>query len=151
MEFQSEAALAQWQRCTLPDVTERLQQAEIDANSGGAAQKGRVVDTHFLGDAQWDYCRDMAKLAGLYDRKESADATEAYIRMNKALYDYAGQARKSLLPGGPDTYRSLIFTRDPSQQQFDVVDPILDAGAGDTSGNTSSPLKPVNKTVTLAS
>ncbi|KAG7361049.1 dimethylaniline monooxygenase [Nitzschia inconspicua] len=150
MEFQSEAVWAQWQKCTLPNVEERLREARADANSGGAANKGRVVDTHFLGDAQWDYCREMARFAGLYDSKKTAESTEAYIRMNRALYDYAGQARKSVLPGGPDTYRSLIFTRDQSQTKFDVVDPLAsDVNPSDEDGTSSR--EPVNKTVSIAS
>jgi hypothetical protein len=61
MELQAEAVWAQWQHCTkLPSTDERLQTAMDDANNGR-----RVVDTHYLGDAQWDYCRDMARLAGL--------------------------------------------------------------------------------------
>jgi hypothetical protein len=131
MEFQAEAVWAQWQHCTmLPDVDQRLQEAMEDAGGGTAQQRRRVVDTHYLGDAQWDYCRDMARLAGLYhDTTSSTSAalpvatevsTEAYIRMNKALYDYVGRYRKSLLPGGPDLYRNLIFTRYPTQDKFEV-------------------------------
>lgn len=123
-----------------------MNEAEVDANSGGAANKGRVVDTHYLGDAQWDYCRDMARLAGLYDNPETAKSTEAYICMNKALYDYAGQSRKSLLPGGPDTYRSLVFTRHPSQQKFDVVDPLSEL---DETLEKSSSQQPVKRTIVL--
>ncbi|KAL3936183.1 MAG: hypothetical protein SGARI_002670, partial [Bacillariaceae sp.] len=99
MEFQSEAAWAQWQDCTkLPSEGERMEEAQKDAESGGAGKQGRVQDTHFLGDQQWNYCRDMARFAGLYDNKETAETIEAYIAMNKALYDYAGKARKTLLP-----------------------------------------------------
>jgi hypothetical protein len=125
MEFQCEAAWAQWQHCDkLPDLEERLSEAQIDAESGGAGTQGRVQDTHFLGDQQWDYCREMARFAGHNDHPETATSVEAYISMNKALYDYAGMARKVLPPGGPDTYRSLVFQRDPSQQRFDVADPL---------------------------
>jgi hypothetical protein len=106
----------------LPNATERMVEAEKDAISGGAKgmKDGRVQDTHFLGDLQWDYCREMAKLAGLYN-----DELESYIAMNKALYDYAGKTRKGALPGGPDSYRNLVFRRDPSNRKFDVVDESL--------------------------
>ena len=100
-----------------------------------------VQDTHFLGDQQWDCCREMARFAGHNDNSESAKSIEAYISMNKALYDYAGKARKS--SGGPDPYRSLVFERDSSQQKFDVVDPLARK-----SDERSSSL-PVNVTVSV--
>jgi hypothetical protein len=132
MELQAEAVWTQWQNCTLlPDAKERLRDAIDNANSSGTVELGirrRVVDTHYLGDAQWDYCREMVQLAGLDHNttttcvEPAAEvSTEAYIRMNKALYDYVGRYRKSLLPGGPDLYRSLIFTRYPTQDKFEVM------------------------------
>jgi hypothetical protein len=138
MELQSEAVWAQWQRIeqngetpnqqfTLPNQSERMASALADAESGGPKANGRVQDTHFLGDYQWDYCRDMAKFAGLYDDAQTAEEIEAYIAMNQALYDYAGKARKELLPGGPDTYRRLKFKRDQAQRRFEVVDPATDS------------------------
>jgi hypothetical protein len=141
MELQAEAVWAQWQHCTLlPSTGERLQAAMDEAHN-----ERRVVDTHYLGDAQWDYCRDMARLAGLYyddttTASNCGDTTaeasiEAYIRMNKAIYDYIGRYRKSLLPGGPDSYRSLIITRYPSQDKFEVT----------TSMNSSSTLTGVDE------
>jgi hypothetical protein len=44
-----------------------------------------------------------------------------YVRA-KAIYDYAGSARKDLFPGGPDTYRSLCFERDDQHQSYKVFD-----------------------------
>lgn len=52
----------------LPSLAERLAQAHVDATVGGSKQTGRIQDTHFLGDAQWDYCRDLAKMANNYDQ-----------------------------------------------------------------------------------
>ena len=69
-ELQAEAVWAQWtnrKQFQLPPVEERLEAAAKDAVSGGAKSNGRIQDTHYLGSAQWEYCRWMAKLAGLYD------------------------------------------------------------------------------------
>jgi hypothetical protein len=86
--LQCEAVLATWQgnvnsdtdaerSRTLPDLTTRLQQAAVDAASGGegkAQGTGRVPqDTHFLGSAQWEYCRRMAEHAGLYNDSRVKD------------------------------------------------------------------------------
>jgi hypothetical protein len=65
----------------------------------------------------------MAKLAGLCDDEDSAERVGAYISLNQAIYDWAGRARKDAPPGGPDTYRRLIFQRDPMQTKFVCIDP----------------------------
>lgn len=83
-ELQAEAVWKQWTSSTLPDLEDRLQDAEKDANLGGAKVAGRIEDTHYLGSAQWDYCRMMAKLAGL-----DGDKVEAYISTNKVSTSYA--------------------------------------------------------------
>jgi Flavin-binding monooxygenase-like len=63
----------------LPDVSVRNQSALDDAISGGGKEGGRIPqDTHYLGSRQWDYCRRMAKYAGVYDRN-----FEAYITTNQ--------------------------------------------------------------------
>jgi hypothetical protein len=169
MEFQAEAVWEQWQNCTLlPDVEERLHKAMEDANSAGKANQGRrVVDTHYLGDAQWNYCREMAQFAGLLDEPLTTHdkttttkqaSTEAYIRVNKALYDYVGRYRKSLLPGGPDVYRDLIFTRFPTQDKFEVmtIDPSsltsldgrnVDVISSNAAAATCSQHGPVHRTI----
>ena len=92
-ELQVEATLRQWNLVKdsgkestddpsfipLAPLDERLQAAARDAESGGAkGEKGRIQDTHYLGNAQWDYCRKMAKMAGNYD-----DSMEDYLSMNK--------------------------------------------------------------------
>jgi hypothetical protein len=81
-ELQAEAVWKQCKTLTLPSLKDRLEEAEKDANAGGAKVAGRIVDTHFLGSAQWDYCRKMAKLAGIFD-----DEIEAYISTNKVSPD----------------------------------------------------------------
>lgn len=114
-ELQSEAVLATWRgdniddaaadnnshagdansdtSRTLPDQKTRLQQAAIDARSGGegkAPGTGRVPqDTHYLGSAQWDYCRRMAEYAGLYN-----DPVRDYLATNQVraeLCEYYAQ------------------------------------------------------------
>jgi hypothetical protein len=82
-ELQAEAVCAQWKTPFLPNLLERFDQAEKDARAGGK----RVQDTHYLGPAQWDYCRKMARLAGLYDVQ-----MEAYIGTNKV-----GQSRNQIV------------------------------------------------------
>lgn len=77
-EIQAESATAQFQKFSLPDVASRVDEASIDATSGGAKVDGRIQDTHFLGSAQWDYCRMMAKIGGIYN-----DEMEGYIATNK--------------------------------------------------------------------
>jgi thioredoxin reductase len=52
--------------------------AARDAESGGPLA-GRVPqDTHYLGSAQWEYCRRMARYAGILDQE-----TEDYIATNQ--------------------------------------------------------------------
>jgi len=62
-------------------LQERIQAAQEDARSGGAKENGRVQDTHYLGGAQWEYCRKMAKLAGLLD-----EAVDNYIAVNQVSF-----------------------------------------------------------------
>ena len=79
-ELQMEAFANQLQQhwtggASLPD---RLAAARRDAVSGGL-NTGRVPDdTHYLGSAQWDYCRLMAKYADRLD-----DGMEQYLATNK--------------------------------------------------------------------
>lgn len=118
-ELQSEAIAAQLTGTTpkpLPSPEERMKLAISDAEGGGPNNPGRVEDTHNLGSYQWDYCRKMAELAGLYDVK-----MENFIATNKAIYDHAGGERKSISPGGPDTYRSTCYARDDKAQSFKVL------------------------------
>ena len=100
----------------LPSLSERLAAAETDANSGGPNSPGRVQDTHFLGSHQWNYCRKLSKLSGLYDTE-----TENYIATNKALYDQSGKERKGMVPGGDDFYRETRFRRKDDEQTFEVL------------------------------
>ena len=109
-EIQAESAAAQFQKFSLPDQTSRVKEATADSTSGGAKVDGRIQDTHFLGSAQWDYCRMVAKMGGIYN-----DEIEGYIATNKAIYDHAGKARKELFPGGSDSYREIRYNRQGSE------------------------------------
>lgn len=79
-ESQAAATVEQWRHWTLPNLATRQEQAATDAVAGGEGKEdGRVPqDTHFLGGAQWDYFRRMAKYAGIYD-----EDMEKYIATNK--------------------------------------------------------------------
>ena len=100
----------------LPSLSERMAAADKDANSGGPDTPGRVVDTHFLGSYQWDYCRKIAKIGGVHD-----DAMENYIATNKAIYDRSGKERKSMTPGGDDLYRETRFSRLEDEQSYKIL------------------------------
>jgi len=113
MELQAEA-IAHFLKVPdeLPPLDARLVASKEDFHKKGPTG-ARIQDTHFLGPYQWDYCRKIAKLAGIYDSN-----MEHYISTNKAIYDDAGKERKSLFPGGPDTYRNLSYIRNDSQKSF---------------------------------
>jgi hypothetical protein len=77
-ELQAEAAVAQFKSLSLPDQLSRLDEASNDSVSGGVKACGSITDTHFLGSFQWDDCRMMAKIGGVYN-----DDVEAFIATNK--------------------------------------------------------------------
>lgn len=85
-ELQAEACLAQMAECTLPARSARIQHAK-NAEGGEGKQDGRIADTHYLGNMQWEYERGMAKYAGIYD-----DAMETFIATNKvrSLWEHLG-------------------------------------------------------------
>ena len=75
-ELQAEAIVNQFH--SLNSLEDRVKSAMTDAESGGPTNPGRVQDTHFLGNFQWDYCRVLSRLAGNY-----GDSMEKYISGNK--------------------------------------------------------------------
>lgn len=121
VEFQAEAIHAQYTTRTvvsdspLPVLDERLQIAEQDGQSGGAKENGRIQDTHYLGGTQWDYCRRLAKLAGVYN-----ESVDEYIATNQAIYQHSWEGRKGAFAAGPDTYRDVDYRRNDSQRSFTV-------------------------------
>lgn len=128
-ELQAAAVASQWtgnlrvHNILLPPLVERIAAAERDASSCR-----RVVDTHYLGSCQFDYCRNLATIAGLYD-----EAMEDYISTNEAIYDRSGKERKIMEPGGRDSYRETRFRRLDGEQSYvilhsEVVNPEMAAG-----------------------
>ena len=132
-ELQVEAVVAQWTKeYKLPSLEERIILAERDASSGGPLRprtKGRVQDTHFLGDLQWDYCRQLVQLAQLNDDEH----VQEYLRTNQEIYDHAGAARKSEFPGGPDHYRSIRYSRTNWREWKVLADTSITGTKDDTS------------------
>lgn len=112
-EFQAEACWNLWNNPAngncIPPLAQRKAMAANDFASRGEgkpAGKGQIKDTHYLGDAQWDYCRRMAKFADLYDQ-----SINEYLNISKEIYDHVGSQRKNLPPGGPDHYREVRYER----------------------------------------
>lgn len=69
----------------LDGLLERLEAAQKDALSGGVCRRRVPEDTHFLGDAQWDYCRQLAQLANLvpHSDDDTNNSFLNYIATNK--------------------------------------------------------------------
>uniref|UniRef100_A0A7S3L9I6 Flavin-containing monooxygenase n=1 Tax=Amphora coffeiformis TaxID=265554 RepID=A0A7S3L9I6_9STRA len=122
-ELQAEACLSQMTRCTLPDLTERMEHA-VKAVGGEGMENGRVEDTHYLGSKQWDYCRRMAKYGGVYD-----ESLEAFLTTNQKIYDHTGGLRKDEFPAGPDTYREYVYERDDANSSFRIVETPVESTA----------------------
>lgn len=99
----------------LPCLTDRLAAASEDAASGGPTGT-RVQDTHNLASHQWDFCRKLAKISGEY-----GEEMEKFIATNKAIYDRSGKERKSMIPGGEDSYRETRFRRDDVNQSYEIL------------------------------
>lgn len=119
-EIQAEAVVSQWTMqagsIPLPSFSERIAAAKRDAISGGPKKGGRVLDTHELGSAQWNYCRKLAKIAGMYD-----NAMESYIATNTAIYDRSRKERNGTAPGGRDLYRETRFRRQDKEHSFEIL------------------------------
>eukprot|EP00814_Leptocylindrus_danicus_P003652 CAMPEP_0116020888 /NCGR_PEP_ID=MMETSP0321-20121206/10063_1 /TAXON_ID=163516 /ORGANISM="Leptocylindrus danicus var. danicus, Strain B650" /LENGTH=484 /DNA_ID=CAMNT_0003491661 /DNA_START=117 /DNA_END=1571 /DNA_ORIENTATION=+ len=119
-ELQAEAIASQYG--LLPTLEDRLRFAKDDAESGGPKDPGRLQDTHYLGNFQWDYYRKMSKLAGNYN-----EAMEIFISQSKAIYDHSNMDRKGAFPGGPDEYRQTMYTRDDVNVKFEAKSDMLEA------------------------
>ena len=77
-EMQLEAIVHEWTAKKLPSQEERVAIAEAESTAGGLRKTGKIKDTHHLGARQWEYCRNVAKHADLYD-----DDMERYIKTNE--------------------------------------------------------------------
>ncbi|KAL3775800.1 hypothetical protein ACHAW5_002296 [Stephanodiscus triporus] len=119
-EIQSDAVVSQWTSkagsIPLPPPSERMAAAERDATAGGPALPGRVLDTHYLGSFQWDYCRKLARIGGTYD-----DSMENFIATNEAMYDRSQMERTGMAPGERDLYRETRFRRLDEQRSFEIL------------------------------
>jgi hypothetical protein len=83
MELQAQACLNQWSREAkdLPATEEeRMRDALADASAGGPNRSGKMQDTHYLGNAQWSYCRNLAKR---YAQHVWSDEYNAYLDANE--------------------------------------------------------------------
>jgi hypothetical protein len=117
-ELQAEAVWSSWTNSpsVLPDQSVRQQHAEEAAVSGGEGKvdDGRVPqDSHYLGSAQWDYCRRLASYADIYDNR-----MEDFLVTNKTIYDHTWVQRKNVFPAGPDRYRDYCYQRLETQRSF---------------------------------
>ncbi|KAG8461411.1 hypothetical protein KFE25_010598 [Diacronema lutheri] len=61
-----------------------------------------------LGDAQWEYVRELARLGGFYDR-----ALDARLRLSEAMYKDVQRSRPAQ-PGADDAYRRARYELLPS-------------------------------------
>ena len=108
-EFQAEA-VASAAKCdfrSLPPAREREISAAADFNAGGPSGT-RVLDTHYLSDFQWDYCREMCAMSGtLVD-----DKVRKFIETNEEIYNHSSASRKGSPLGGNDAYREVKYARD---------------------------------------
>jgi thioredoxin reductase len=83
VELQAHACLHEWTYAgkDLPlTVEQRMRVANEDATAGGPGGSGRVQDTHYLGNAQWEYC---SRLASRYAPHAWNADYEAYLRTNE--------------------------------------------------------------------
>jgi Flavin-binding monooxygenase-like len=83
MELQVQACLYQWTHAgkDVPRTEEeRMRVANEDATAGRPGGSGRVQDTHYLGNAQWKYC---SNLASRYAPHVWNSDYEAYLRTNE--------------------------------------------------------------------
>ncbi|CAM9525685.1 unnamed protein product [Chrysoparadoxa australica] len=71
-----------------------------------------VKETHYLGPQQWEYKKDLARLAGCLD-----DALLKHLALQEDIYNHASKARPSF-PGGPDHYRRQEFAVDAEAGTF---------------------------------
>jgi hypothetical protein len=98
MELQAQACLNQWSqegKDLPPTEDERMRFALADASAGGPNRSGRIQDTHYLGNAQWSYCR---KLAERYAQHVWSDEYRAYLETNEVCSCYACSVTPSMRP-----------------------------------------------------
>ena len=77
----------------------------------------RIQDTHHLGDAQWDYARELTR-AATADTAEISK-TEAFLALNEQIYNDAGKERPKH-PGSSDHYRKREYLVDRQRGTWTV-------------------------------
>jgi thioredoxin reductase len=97
-------------RARLPDTAAR--RTWLAAYEAGLP---RLKDAHHLGNAQWDYCRRLLRMAGVADPD-----WETAISVNEAVYNHVGHKRPHF-PGGADTYRALEYEVDHQRGRWCCV------------------------------
>mmetsp|Transcript_20328 Transcript_20328/g.65485 ORF Transcript_20328/g.65485 Transcript_20328/m.65485 type:complete len:507 (+) Transcript_20328:40-1560(+) len=102
-------------RATLPASEER----RLDFQKHKDALP-RPKDAHHLGDAQWDYCKQLVRLAADDDdlattttttNVDLVDGWDRFVDTNRAIYNHVGP-RRPAIPGAPDVYRDLQYEAD---------------------------------------
>ena len=145
-ELQAEAIVAQLKggtsskegRRTLPDLQERLEASQKDANGGGPIAPGRVQDTHYFGSHQWKFMQRYAEYAGVWN-----ESLERYINVNELIYNHSSLQRKGQPPGGLDEYRYNSYVRDDDNVSFQVKSFL--------GGEIESDIRPLASTASSAS
>ena len=96
---------------------DRLQAADTEARAGGPFHQRVPQDTHYLGSAQWNYCRRMGQYAFPSSSNEY-QKLDQYLATNEQIYNDAGASRKADAPGAADNYRSYCYERLDDQASF---------------------------------
>jgi Flavin-binding monooxygenase-like len=144
-ELQIEAVLQQivTNGQNLPSRLERRLTAERDAQDGGHLQNGRIQDTHFLGNAQWAYCHDLASYAHIDCSDVSRFITtnqvsgmtlliwmpifflifflKCFVIHSQRIYDHSHSVRSNG-PSTSDSYREYVYVRDDSDTGFRILE-----------------------------
>ena len=61
---------------------------------------------HYLGDAQWEYCRFLSDAAGIVDERQLK-----YLKVTEEIYNDNSMS-KPAYPGAPDNYRNVEYSLD---------------------------------------
>ncbi|GMH68560.1 hypothetical protein TrRE_jg2230, partial [Triparma retinervis] len=93
---------------------ERVREAQNDYEGMGPNHR-RVEDTHYLGDLQWDYTREIGVMGGIWGEEE-----ERRNMVNEEIYKRAGMERKKGKIGGDDGYRRMDFWRDWEKHEWGI-------------------------------
>ena len=97
----------------LPNVEER--QKWLESHESGL---NNWRNYHYMGDAQWTYCKEIAMQTGQF-----SPSFDAYIETSRVIYNDTKQAMPRF-PGGPDLYRRRTYHNiDRTKATFSVREP----------------------------